>query len=55
MGAHKVALTMEDGSVVEDVIVAWGAEVVRVGQADGCPFDVSAVVGAEDRSTPKEI
>jgi hypothetical protein len=45
---------MEDGSVVEDVIVAWGYQVVWVGEADGCPLDVSAVVGAEDRSTPRE-
>ena len=29
-GAHKVALIMKDESVIEDVIVTWGVEVVRV-------------------------
>jgi hypothetical protein len=50
MGAHRVALIMKDGSVVEDVIVAWGDEVVRIGGVDGCPIDVDEVVDAEDRS-----
>lgn len=50
MGTHKVALVMSDGSVVDDVIVAWGDEVVRVGGVDGCPINVADVIGAEDRS-----
>jgi hypothetical protein len=49
-GANKVALIMKDGSVIEDVIVAWGNEVVRVGGQDGCPYDADDVVDAEDRS-----
>jgi hypothetical protein len=50
MGTHKVALFMKDGSVVDNVIVAWSDEVVRVGGVDGCPINVDEVVGAEDRS-----
>lgn len=49
MGAHKVALVMKDGSVVDDVIVAWGDDVVRVGGIDGCPIDLEEVVDAENR------
>ena len=49
MGARKVALIMKDGSVVEDVLVAWG-EVVRIGGAEGCPVDLHDVVDVENRS-----
>ncbi len=50
MGAHKVALKMRDGSLVEDVIVAWGDEIVSIGGVDGCPIDPDDVVDAGDRS-----
>ena len=50
MGAYKVALVMKDGSVIEDVIVAWGDDVVRIAGVDGCPINVDDVVDAEDRS-----
>jgi len=49
-GANRVALVMTDGGIVEDVIVAWGHEVVRVAGVDGVPFDTSHVVDAIDRS-----
>ena len=51
MGAHRVALVMKDGSVIEDVIVAWSNEVVRVGAVEGCPLNVDEVVDAWDRSS----
>ena len=50
MGAHRVAVTFGDGSTIEDVIVAWGYEVVRVGGVDGCPFHAEDAVDAENRS-----
>ena len=50
MGAYRVALILKDGSVIEDVIVAWGEQVVRVDGHDGCPFNVDDVVDALDRS-----
>jgi hypothetical protein len=50
MGAHKVALKMRNGALVEDVIVAWGNEVVRVGGVNGCLIDPNDVVEVENRS-----
>jgi hypothetical protein len=49
-GAYKVALVMSDGTIIEDVIVAWGDEVVRVAGVDVTSFDTSQVVDAIDRS-----
>jgi len=48
-GASKVALVMSDGTIIEDVVVAWGDEVVRVGGVDVSSFDTSQVVDALDR------
>jgi len=53
MGVHRVDLVMRDGSVVEDVYVAWAGEVVRVGGIDGSSIPVEDVVDAVDRSTEK--
>jgi hypothetical protein len=50
MGAYKVALVMKDGSVIEDVLVAWGDEIVKIAGADDFDLDVASVVSAEDRS-----
>jgi hypothetical protein len=50
MGTHKVALIMKDGSMIEDVFVAWGDEVVRVGKEEVVSFDVDEVIDAQDRS-----
>jgi hypothetical protein len=50
MGTHKVALQLRDGTVVEDVLVAWGTEVIRVAGVDGCLFNLAEVVNAYDRS-----
>jgi len=50
MGTHKVALKLRDGTIVENVLVAWGNEVIRVDGVDGCPFDPKEVVDAYDRS-----
>ena len=49
MGVHRVALGLQDGSIIEDVFVAWSREVVRVGGVDGSPFDPAEVVEAFDR------
>jgi hypothetical protein len=49
MGSHRVALVMKDGSVVNDVIVAWGDEVIRVGRVEGCPINVADVADALNR------
>jgi hypothetical protein len=50
MGAHQVALVLRDGSVIEDVQVAWGDEVVRVGGRDEFDLPVDAIVDVIDRA-----
>lgn len=49
-GAHRVALIMSDGTIIEDVVIAWGDEVVRTAGVDVASFDGSEVVDAVDRS-----
>ncbi len=46
MGAHRVDLVLRDGSVVRDVMVAWGDTVVRTGDHT---FDPADVVDATDQ------
>jgi hypothetical protein len=53
MDAHRVDLVMRDGSLIEDVYVAWASEVIRVGGIDGSCIPVEDVVDAVDRSTRK--
>ena len=47
-GAHHVDLVISDGSIVEDVILAWASEVVRVAGVDVADFDASDVVDVID-------
>ena len=37
MGVHRVALRLDDGTVIEPVLVSWARDVVRVGDE---PTDV---------------
>jgi hypothetical protein len=46
MGAHRVSLVLKDGRVVDDVVVAWGDEIVRVGDDDEMDFRPEDVVDA---------
>lgn len=50
MGAHKVAVRLRDGRIIEDVVVAWEAEIVSVGGRAEVPFDPEQVVDVVDRS-----
>jgi len=50
MGAYHVALVLRDGTVVDDVFVAWGDEVVKVGGRTDFLLDVSEVVDVIDRT-----
>ena len=53
MGVHRVALRLDDGTVIEPVLVSWARDVVRVGDepTDGSlPLDPTEVIAAEDRS-----
>ena len=33
-GATRVVLILKDGNKIEDVILAWGAEIVRIGEKE---------------------
>lgn len=50
MGAHKVAVRLRDGRVIEDVVVAWEKEIIRVGDSADIPFSTDDVVDVMDRS-----
>jgi len=39
MGAHRVNLVLRDGRVLQAVIVAWGDEIVDVGEGQVFDFD----------------
>lgn len=43
-GATRVEVTMEDGEIFRDVVVAWGVEIVRVGKSTKIPFDPNRIV-----------
>jgi hypothetical protein len=49
MGAHNVDLVLRDGRIVQDVIVAWGDEIVRVGANEHVDFDPHDVIDAVSR------
>ena len=48
--AHKVALVLRDGRVVEDVLVAWEAEILSAGGRSELPFEEWDIVDILDRS-----
>jgi len=50
MGAHKVALVLRDGRVVEDVIVAWEKEIVSQAGRTELSFAPDEIVDVMDRS-----
>jgi hypothetical protein len=50
MGAHLVDLVLDDGRLAEDVIVAWGDEVISVPGGVPPDFDPRRVVDATDKA-----
>ena len=48
-GAHRVTLILDDGSEIRDVYVAWGTEVVRVGEDTKPILDLDRVVGVRPK------
>lgn len=43
-GATRIEVTLEDGRVCRNVVVAWGSEVVRVGGSSTIPFDPERII-----------
>jgi len=46
-GVTRIRVTLEDGSRFNDVFVAWGREIVKVGISQEIPFDASRIVSVE--------
>lgn len=46
-GATRIRVTLDDGSKFDDVFVAWGSEIVKVGASEKIPFDPARIVSVE--------
>ncbi len=47
-GVNKVRVRLKDGTVYHNVFVAWGNEIVKVGDSTNIPFNVSDIVEIEN-------
>ena len=52
MGAHRVALLLRNGETVDNVIIAWGDEIVHLGGRDSADVSVDQIADVVDRSAP---
>jgi hypothetical protein len=50
-GATRVTVVLDDGTRIPDVYVAWGKEIVKVGQKQDILFDVSRIVDVQFQSS----
>lgn len=46
-GVTRIRVTLDDGSKCDDVFVAWGSEIVKVGTSEENPFGPSRIVSVE--------
>jgi len=46
-GVTRIRVTLDDGSKFDDVFVAWGSEIVKVGTSEQIPFDPARIVSVE--------
>lgn len=46
-GVTRIRVTLDDGSKFDDVFVAWGREIVKVGTSKDIPFDPLRIVSVE--------
>lgn len=46
-GVTRIRVTLDDGTKFDDVFVAWGSEIVKVGTSEQIPFDPSRIVSVE--------
>jgi len=47
-GAHKVRVTLKNGTKYSSVFIAWGDEIVKVGSSVNVPFNVDDIVEVEN-------
>lgn len=43
-GVSRITVTLDDGTVCRDVDVAWGRDIVKVGNSANIPFDANRIV-----------
>jgi len=43
-GVTRISVLLEDGKRINDVFVAWGKEIVRVGTSKTIPFDPEKII-----------
>ena len=46
-GASRVKVTLDDGTTYRDVYVAWGEEIIKVGESENIPFNPERIVAVE--------
>jgi len=46
-GVTRIRVTLDDESRFSDVFVAWGNEIIRVGNSEEIPFDPSRIASVE--------
>lgn len=48
-GVTRIRVTLDDGLRFNDVFVAWGNEIVKVGIGERIPFDPAKIVAVEQQ------
>ena len=43
-GVTRIVVTLDDGSKFNDVFIAWGKEIIKVGPSEQVPFNPSKIV-----------
>jgi hypothetical protein len=46
-GVTKIRVTLDDGSRLYDMFIAWGNEIAKVGTGEVIPFDSSRIVAID--------
>ena len=46
-GAARIKVTLDDGTTYRDVYVAWGEEIIKVGESESIPFNPEKIVSVE--------
>jgi len=46
-GVTRIRVTLDDGSIYDDVFIAWGNEIVKVGMSEHIPFAPTRIVSVE--------
>lgn len=47
-GVNKVRVRLKNGAVYKNVFIAWGHEIVKVGDSNVIPFDANDIVELEN-------